>query len=255
MGKSNIIELDDVSFKYEKQWVMEQVNVSIEKGQFVGLIGPNGSGKTTLVNLILGLIKPSKGRIHLFNEPINQFTNWKDIGYVSQKSNSFNTGFPASVLEVVKSGLVSSVGMFRFLKREHTQQAMEALRIADMEQFAKSNIGELSGGQQQRVFIARALVRNPSLLILDEPTVGIDEEHVTKFYEILGKLTKQNDISLLMITHDLSAITEHATHVAYMNKTIHFFGTSNEYNQYKSMNQQYGYMEQQHTPNRVEVTS
>ncbi|CDQ38639.1 MULTISPECIES: metal ABC transporter ATP-binding protein [Virgibacillus] len=255
MNEQQVVEVKNVSFKYEKEWAVEQVDFSIDKGQFLGLVGPNGSGKTTLVNLILGLIKPNKGSIQLFNQPLKHFKDWREIGYVSQTSNSFNSGFPASVLEVVRSGLVSRLGMFRFLKREHTQKALEALKIVEMEEFAKSNIGELSGGQQQRVLIARSLVSAPSLLILDEPTVGIDEKHVTAFYELLARLNKNHGITLLMITHDIATITEHATHLVFMNRTIRFHGTPEEYNQYNGNepNPIYGHMHQQ--LNHMEVMS
>ncbi|WP_281974313.1 metal ABC transporter ATP-binding protein [Halobacillus litoralis] len=251
MSKNKIVEMKNVSFKYDKEWVVEDVNFTIREGQFLGLVGPNGSGKSTLIKLILGLNKPAKGSVHVFGQPIKQFRNWKEIGYVSQKSNSFNSGFPASVLEVVKSGLVSRLGAFRFFKREHTQKALEALKVVEMEDYANTNIGELSGGQQQRIFIARALVSDPSLLILDEPTVGVDAKHVTEFYDLLARLNQENGITLLLITHDIGTITKHATHVACMNKTIHFHGASEEYDQFsdQDLTRMYGHNVQQLTHN------
>ncbi|MBP3951672.1 metal ABC transporter ATP-binding protein [Bacillus suaedae] len=227
MSGRKIVEVKNVSFKYEKEWVIENSNFSLEEGQFLGLIGPNGSGKSTLINLILGLVKPDNGSIQVFGKPIKQFNDWKEIGYISQKSNSFNSGFPASVLEVVRSGLVSSLGMFCFLKQEHTQRALEALRLVGMEKFSKSNIGELSGGQQQRVFIARALVSEPSLIILDEPTVGVDTKNVNKFYDLLNRLNKENGVTLLMITHDLDRIKKYATEIVSM-KSKSFTGLSDD---------------------------
>ncbi|WP_347861487.1 metal ABC transporter ATP-binding protein [Salimicrobium sp. PL1-032A] len=256
MSDRKVVEMKNVSFKYEKEWVVEDVNFSIQEGQFLGLVGPNGSGKSTLVKLLLGLVKPDKGTVQVFGKPIRQFSRWEEIGYVSQKSNSFNSGFPASVLEVVKSGLVSRLGVFRFFKREHTQKALDALKIVEMEAYANSNIGELSGGQQQRVFIARALVSDPSLLILDEPTVGVDAKHVTDFYDLLGRLNRESGITLLMITHDIGTITEHATHVACMNKTIHFHGDTDEYEEFndQDLNDLYGHKVHQLSHNHGEVT-
>ncbi|MDL4839853.1 metal ABC transporter ATP-binding protein [Aquibacillus rhizosphaerae] len=252
-----IVKVNSVSFKYEKEWAIKHANFTVDKGQFVAMIGPNGSGKSTLVNLILGFIKPNIGSIQVFNQSIKQFDDWKEIGYISQQVNRFNGGFPASVLEVVKSGLVSRLGMFRFLKREHTQKAIEALKIVEMEKFAKAKIGELSGGQQQRVFIARALVSDPSLLILDEPTVGIDAKHVNDFYDLLGRLNKKNGITLLMISHDIGTITKHATHVVCVNKAISFQGTSDEYKQFNKQNftHVHEHMDQQLIHDHVEVTS
>ncbi|RWZ58161.1 metal ABC transporter ATP-binding protein [Halobacillus fulvus] len=246
-----IVEIDHVSFKYEKEWVVKDVNLSIHSGQFLGLVGPNGSGKSTLIKLMLGLVKPDQGSIQLFGQPLKKFQNWQEIGFVSQKANSFNSGFPATVLEVVRSGLVSRLGTLKFFNRQHEKKAMEALKTVEMEEFAQANIGELSGGQQQRVFIARALVSDPSLVILDEPTVGVDSKHVTDFYDLLGKLNKEQGITLLMVTHDIGTITEHATHVVCMNKTVHFHGASEEYKEFsdEDLNRLYGHSVQQLTHN------
>ncbi|UOQ43841.1 metal ABC transporter ATP-binding protein [Halobacillus salinarum] len=243
MRLSPIVTLNDVSFKYEREWVVKNVRLSIEPGQFLGLVGPNGSGKSTLIKLMLGLLKPDKGTIQLFGKPMKDFKDWKEIGFVSQKANSFNSGFPASVLEVVQSGLVSRIGTLRFFNRHHKAKAMEALRLVEMEEFAQSTIGELSGGQQQRVFIARALVSDPKLLILDEPTVGVDKKHVADFYELLRKLNDEQGITLLMVTHDIGTITEHATHVVCMNKSIHYHGASEDYKEFsdEELNSLYGH--------------
>ncbi|WP_163529173.1 metal ABC transporter ATP-binding protein [Halobacillus ihumii] len=251
MGNDKIIEIDHVSFKYDAEWIVQDVDLSIEKGQFLGLVGPNGSGKSTLIKLMLGLVKPDQGKIRLFGQELRHFNQWQEVGFVSQKANSFNSGFPATVLEVVKTGLVSRIGAFRFFNRKHKEKAMNALEIVGMEDYAESSIGELSGGQQQRVFIARALVSDPSLLILDEPTVGVDAKHVANFYDLLAKLNREQGISLLMVTHDIGTITEHATHVACMNKSVHFHGVSEEYKGFEegNLNQLYGHSVQPLTHN------
>lgn len=251
MSKQRIVEIENVSYKYEREWVVQDVNLTIEEGQFLGLVGPNGSGKSTLIKLMLGLVKPGRGSIRLFDQPIKQFKNWQEVGFVSQKANSFNSGFPATVLEVVMSGLVSRIGTFKFFNRQHREKAIQALKTVGMEQFSNENIGDLSGGQQQRVFIARALVSDPSLLILDEPTVGVDAEHVTEFYNLLGRLNKDEGITLLMVTHDIGTITEHATHVVCMNKTVHFHGASEEYEEFseQDLNRLYGHSVHQLTHN------
>ncbi|MFC7322852.1 metal ABC transporter ATP-binding protein [Halobacillus campisalis] len=251
MNFNKIVEMNDISFKYDRETVVENIDLTIEQGQFLGLVGPNGSGKSTLIKLMLGIVKPDKGDVKIFGKPIKQFNQWEEIGFVSQKANSFNSGFPATVLEVVKTGLVSRIGAFKFFNRKHKEKALEALRTVEMEEYANTNIGELSGGQQQRVFIARALVSDPSLLILDEPTVGVDAKHVTAFYDLLGKLNQDKGISLLMVTHDIGTITEHATHVVCMNKTIHFHGASEEYKEFddEDLNRLYGHSVQQLTHN------
>ncbi|MYL38248.1 metal ABC transporter ATP-binding protein [Halobacillus litoralis] len=251
MSEQTIVKFDNVSFKYEREIVVQDVDLEIKSGQFLGLVGPNGSGKSTLIKLMLGLEKPDKGRIQLFGRPLKQYKDWQEIGFVSQKANSFNSGFPATVLEVVKTGLVSRIGTFKFFNKRHKEKAMDALRTVEMEEYAHTGIGDLSGGQQQRVFIARALVSDPSLMILDEPTVGVDAKHVTEFYDLLGKLNKERGITLLMVTHDIGTITDHATHVVCMNKTVHFHGQSEEYKEFseEDLNQLYGYAVQQLTHN------
>ena len=231
-NSNNIIDLQNISFHYGDGYVLEDITFSIPKGAFVGLVGPNGSGKSTLIKIIFGLLKPQKGQVHIFNKRMNKFHEWSKIGYVSQKANSFNSGFPASVFEVVSMGLTSKLGLFKFMKAEHKAAVMDALRLVGMTDYASSNIGELSGGQQQRVFIARALVSEPEILILDEPTVGVDANSTSEFYQLLGKLNKDNGITLLLVTHDIGTITDKVTHVACLNKTLHFHGETDEFEQF-----------------------
>src|SRR5690606_10979415 len=161
------------------------------------------------------------------------FKQRERIGYVSQNSNSFNSGFPATVLEVEKSGLTRKIGLFKGFSKHDEQKALDALRIVKMADFAGQNIGELSGGQQQRVFIARALVGEPDLLIMDEPTVGIDQKNVASFYSMLNELNREHGIAILLVTHEIDLVTELATHVACLNRSIHFHGVQSDY---KKMN-------------------
>jgi zinc transport system ATP-binding protein len=231
--KETIVEIDHISYRYEREQVLLDINLSIPKGAYLAIVGPNGSGKSTLIKLLLSLLKPQQGRILLFGEEIEKFKDWQKVGYVSQKANSFNSGFPATVYEVVASGLTKKLGLFRFLKKEDKQKIMDAVASVDMLPFLNRNIGELSGGQQQRIFIARALVSNPELLILDEPTVGVDAKNVKNFYGMLEALNKKWGITLLLVTHDISAISDKVTHVACLNKHLHFHGDSKEYESFK----------------------
>jgi zinc transport system ATP-binding protein len=226
-----IIEIKQLSYRYEKESVLEDITITVPDGSFLAIVGPNGSGKSTLLKLILGLLKPQKGDIFLFGQEISKFKDWQKIGYVSQKANSFNTGFPATVFEVVSSGLTKKLGLFTFFKKEHRQKVMDALDSVGMMAFSHRNIGELSGGQQQRVFIARALVSEPKLLILDEPTVGVDADNVHSFYEMLGDLNTSSGITLLLVTHDIGTISDKVTHVACLNKHLHFHGNTEEFEQ------------------------
>lgn len=224
-----VISLENIDFSYESKKVLNNVNLTIKRGSFMGLVGPNGGGKTTLIKIILGLLTPDHGTVKLLGQPIESFSDWNHIGFVSQKANTFNKGFPATVFEVVAMGLTAKIGYFKFFKQKHKEQVLRAIRQVGMEDFVYQNIGSLSGGQQQRVFIARALVSEPELLILDEPTVGVDFQNVQRFYELLHQLNTKQNITLLLITHDTGAMTQHATDVVCLNETLHFHGKTNEY--------------------------
>lgn len=241
---ANVVELSGVSFSYDRQTVLEEINLSVPSGAFLGLVGPNGSGKSTLMKIILGLLKPNQGEVKLFGQDMKHFNEWSRIGFVSQKANSFNSGFPATVFEVVSMGLFGKIGLFRFMTKKHKEKVYDALMQVNMERFAKVNIGELSGGQQQRVFIARALVSEPDLLILDEPTVGVDAESVVNFYDMLKKLNREQGITLVLVTHDVGAMTEHVSHVACLNKCIHFHGFTKDFedNRDEMMTKMYGHV-------------
>lgn len=225
----DVIKIEGLSYSYERHNVLKDINLRVKKGDFLGLVGPNGSGKSTLLKCILGIQQPSKGSIELFGTDIRKMKSWEKIGYVSQKANSFNSGFPATVFEVVSLGLVSKIGMFKWFSNNDRKRVMQALKSVGMLNFAYRNIGELSGGQQQRVFIARALVSNPELLILDEPTVGVDAENVESFYELLSDLNNKLGITLLLVSHDIGIITDKVSHVACLNKKIHFHGSRDKF--------------------------
>lgn len=224
-----LIELEDVHFRYEQRIVLENIHLKVQEGEFWALIGPNGSGKSTLINIILGLLKPDYGTVKLFEEDIEHFHKRERIGYVSQKSNSFNSGFPATVLEVVRSGLTRKKGLLKRFTKADERIAMEALKTVQMDAFANQNIGQLSGGQQQRVFIARALAGKPRLLVMDEPTVGIDQQNVASFYTMLNELNREHGIAILLVTHEIDLVTELASHVACLNRSIHFHGMQADY--------------------------
>jgi len=205
---SSLITVENVSFRYNDEAVLEHINLSIEAGDFLGLIGPNGSGKTTLLKIMIGLLKPIEGRAFLFGQPVESFTQWHKIGYVAQKAGLVSVRFPISVVELV--------GMGGGGKR-HIRKALEAV---GMEEKQHALIAELSGGQQQRVFIARALVSHPELLILDEPTVGVDVDSQIKFYELLKRLNEERNLTLLLVSHDVSVVAHEVKTVACINKTL-----------------------------------
>lgn len=232
MVKQPVIEIKNVQFQYDtKTSVLEDVSFTMAQGEFLGLVGPNGSGKSTLIKLILGLLQPQHGDVMLFGEPVHKFKDWSKVGYVSQKANSFNTGFPATVFEVVSTGLFGKMGLFRWIGKSEKKLINRAINLVGLQDLAHKNIGKLSGGQQQRTFIARALVSKPDLLILDEPTVGVDAESVQRFYELLEHLHEHAGISMLLVSHDIGVITSKVDQVACLNKKLHFHGHPNDFTQ------------------------
>lgn len=198
----SVIDLEDVSFSYYHNTVIKKLNFQILQRDFVGLIGSNGTGKTTLLRMIVGLLKPDHGEVHLFGQAIHKFKDWERIGYVPQK-NSFNPLFPATVKEVVLSGLYNNKKMYKRITKRDENLCEDALHALGIEELKNKLIGRLSGGQQQRVFLARALINNPDLLILDEPTVGIDTETQESFFHMIRHMHQHHDITFLMVSHDL----------------------------------------------------
>ena len=227
-----IFELKNISYTYKDKLehtpALKNINLKIDKGDFVALVGPNGSGKTTLIKLILGVLKPQDGEIYIKGDNYQKYASWQEIGYVSQKSNSFAKGFPASVSEVILSGLTKQKGLFNRFSRKDKKRLEEVLELLDIEDLKDKNISSLSGGQTQRVFIARALINQPSILVLDEPTVGIDNQHVKEFYDVLLKL-KEQSVTILLVTHDIGVVVDHANEVACLNGHLHFHGTNHEF--------------------------
>ncbi|TBL79916.1 metal ABC transporter ATP-binding protein [Paenibacillus thalictri] len=201
----SVVSIDGVFFFYEQKKVIDDLCFDILERDFVGLVGSNGAGKTTLLRMMVGLLKPSQGQIKLFGEPVGGFRDWDLVGYVPQK-NSLNPLFPATVKEVVLSGLYGKKKMFRRLTKADYQKCEDAMRSMSIEDLADRRIGQLSGGQQQRVFLARALINNPRLLILDEPTVGIDARTQADFFQLIRHMHQHHHITFVMVTHDLDML-------------------------------------------------
>ncbi len=213
---SKIIEVNNLSFDFADARVFQDISLHVEKGEFIGLSGPNGAGKSTLLKLILGELRPLSGEVNMFGKNINGFDHWEKIGYISQKMEDLNASFPASVIEVVELNLYRSIGLFKPIGKKHRKRAMEALELVGAVHLANKRIGELSGGQQQRVFLARALVNNPELLIMDEATSGIDAHSQDLFYDLLHKLMKDMNITILMVSHDMQRIHDNVDRLYYL---------------------------------------
>ncbi|HBI93059.1 MAG: metal ABC transporter ATP-binding protein [Terrisporobacter othiniensis] len=209
----NIISIENVSFAYNKENVLQDIILSIDEGDFVGIIGCNGSGKSTLMKLLIGQLNPSKGKIKLFSEDLDKSNNLNKIGYVPQISLSSGANFPATVEEIVMANLYSKVGFMKFPKKEHKQKVKEALKIVNMQDYSKRLIGNLSGGQQQRVMIAKALVSDPKIIILDEPTTGIDAASEEQLYTLLERLNKESKITIVIVSHDFAKISKYTNKI------------------------------------------
>lgn len=208
-----VITVKDLTVKYEHITALDHVSFDVKANEFMGIIGPNGGGKTTLVKTILGLLEPIVGEVEIAKNQI--------IGYVPQ-STTFDKHFPITVMDVVLTGHLPT--KFRLLHRfkghdyDHATVVMEQLGIAHL---AKRQIGKLSGGQMQRVLIARALMNHPTILILDEPTASVDEVSKREIYDMLSKLNKEMNMTILMITHDTTMIWHYLDRCVYINKTAH----------------------------------
>jgi zinc transport system ATP-binding protein len=222
------VELEDVGFRYNEVRVLEAINLTIEPGDFLGIIGPNGSGKTTLLRIMLGLLEPERGTIRLFGHPPASFRQWGRLGYVPQKA-TLDPALPATVDEVVATGLVPTLGLFGRIGAPQRNRIREVLGHVGMQAHATARIGALSTGQQQRVLIARALVSNPELLILDEPTGGVDPEAQTSFYALLHHLNRERDVTLILVSHDIGVVAKEVTKLACLNRRLIFHGRPGDF--------------------------
>lgn len=199
-----IVDVENLTFRYGNNPILENLDFTIFSGDFVSLIGDNGTGKSTLLKLLLGELYPNTGEIRLFDTNIQDFKEWSKIGYVPQNGLAGNAGFPATVEEIVMANLFSQIGIFRLPNKKHKELVASTLKLVGMEEFSKRMISQLSGGQLQRVLLARALVNSPTLMILDEPTTGVDSRNVSSFYELLASLNKKENITILMVSHDIA---------------------------------------------------
>jgi zinc transport system ATP-binding protein len=225
----SLIALRRVSFAYDGTPVLVDVDLSIQAGDFLAVIGPNGSGKTTLVKIILGLLRPTSGEVEIFGRSPAAFTDWHKVGYVPQKATHIDPYFPASVEEVVRMALRAGCGRKGLSIREARARVGRALEDVGMAGFARGPIGQLSGGQQQRVFIARALVTSPRILFLDEPTTGVDADNQASFYDMLHRLNREEGLTIVLITHDIGIVNRHVNRVACLNQRLVYHGDHGEF--------------------------
>jgi zinc transport system ATP-binding protein len=218
-----LVELRSVAFNYESIPVLEDITLAVECGDFLGIIGPNGGGKTTLLKVMLGLLAPRCGEVRLFGELIERFDAWHRLGYVPQRA-VFDPTLPATVEEVVMTGLAVHGRLFHRPSRAERKRVEDALALTGMDRHGSGRIGHLSVGQQQRVLIARALVTDPELLFLDEPTGGVDPDAQASFYALLHTLNHERGVTLVLVSHELAVVASAVTKVACLNRRLIFHG-------------------------------
>jgi zinc transport system ATP-binding protein len=230
----SVISVKNLSFSYAKQPVLDNINLEVQKNDFLAIIGPNGGGKSTLLKTLLGIYNPTQGIINILGTSPQK--SLSKIGYVPQNTN-INTDFPIKAIEVVLMGHVGHKRPLFGYKQEEISCAFAALQQVGMEQFSESKIGSLSGGQRQRVMIARALCAHPEILLLDEPTASIDVSGQKQIYDLLKELNKT--ITIVVVSHDISVILSYANKVAHINKTLTYHNIENEKQHLNSNNEHF----------------
>ena len=211
--KYKVLEVTDLSFSYPDKSILHRLSFDVDAGDFMCIVGTNGTGKSTLLKLILNQLSPLEGEIKLLGTNSEKYKDFASIAYVSQKATNINRDFPATVEEVVSLGLYSKKGLFKRNTKEDKKLIDSALERVGMLDYKHRQIGYLSGGQQQRVFIAKALISNPRIIFLDEPTTGIDIRAVDSICCLLGDLNKNSGITIVMVTHDISSIIYHSNKI------------------------------------------
>ncbi|MCK4525233.1 MAG: ABC transporter ATP-binding protein [Candidatus Andersenbacteria bacterium] len=217
MSTPKIITIKNLSFAYQRENnILEGINLEVFENDFLGVIGPNGGGKTTLLKIILGLLKPDKGNVLVFDKKPKETRDL--IGYVPQFLE-IDLDCPVSVLDIVLMGILSRKKIFQKYNDQDLKLAEKALKFVDIYNLKNKQIGELSGGQRQRVYIARALIRKPKLLILDEPTASIDEKSERDFWELLKEINK--NAAIIIVSHDIGVIFKNVNKIACLNKNLY----------------------------------
>lgn len=224
-----LVELHDVSVRYNNGVLaLEHITLDVNNKDLIALIGPNGAGKSTLLKVILGLVKPTSGSVKLFGSQ-DLTKNLKYVGYVPQSAQARDSNIPFSVFETVLLGRTPKAGLFHHIGKKDRKKVEEVLKLFGLFDLKDRRIGQLSGGQAQRVFLAKAMVAEPKLLLLDEPTSGVDSASKKEFYQILERLNKENDITVILCSHDISAITKLANRVLCINRSQFFCGLNEDF--------------------------
>jgi zinc transport system ATP-binding protein len=216
-----IIEVQGLTVRRGATEAITNATFTIEKGDYVGVVGPNGGGKTTLVLALLGLIPKGSGSIKILGQEIESFKQWEKVGYVSQYAINFDSQFPLTVKELVGLGRINPKNLGRFRNKDDWSAVDDALSMMGIADLRNKRIGHLSGGQRQRAFVAKSLVSKPELLVLDEPVTGFDPITQEKFFMQLANLNQKKGLTILIVSHDLAAVFCRMSRVLCVNREVH----------------------------------
>ncbi len=237
----NVIEVNKLSVQYRGVEALSRISFDVEEGDYIGIVGPNGSGKTTLIKALLGLI-PYEGKILFQGKSLEQFTHSKKhIGYLPQKMSFIDEMFPAKAIEIVASGVYCCKKFPKRLTGEDYKAALKAMDILGIKNLKDRPVGKLSGGQQQRVLLSRALIHQPDVLILDEPTVALDPQARDTFYATIEELNKENKTTILFVSHDIGSAGNFVSKLLYLDRKIVFFGTLDDFCKSPQMSDYFGH--------------
>jgi len=218
------VEIRDVSVTLKDKEILKNINFTLEEGKFLGIVGPNGGGKTTLVKIILGLISPASGSVAVFGSSPEKLLHGNGIfGYLPQHQN-IDPNFPASALDIVLMGRYRKAGFLRWPGKKDREKALECMSMMGIDSIKDVQYSQLSGGQQQRVSIARALAGEPRILVLDEPSTGIDVVGQEDFYHLLKGLQKKMNLTILMVSHDIGTVTTYVDEISCLNINLYYHG-------------------------------
>lgn len=223
-----LLSVKNLYFSYNKQEVLHNIDFTIQKGDFIALLGANGSGKTTLIKIILGLLPLQKGNISLFDTNLESFNSWQKIGYLEQK-NTLPSLIPLTAFDVVRLGLISTKKGVKIFNKQDNEKTKKIMQKFACYSYKDKLFNELSGGQQQRVLFARALVKEPEFLILDEPSTALDSSSRKDFISLISSLNKEKQLTILLITHDISQAGEFANKLLILDKKIIFYGNKQDF--------------------------
>ncbi|MGA1862992.1 metal ABC transporter ATP-binding protein [Deferribacter thermophilus] len=223
MNSHNVLEIKDLNVAFGNKVVLENINLFLHNKEIMAIVGPNGGGKTTLLKTILGIYKPIKGEIKILGNKYKKLPKGL-VGYLPQK-DLINYNFPVLVKDVVFMGRKILKSFPYILNDQDREICFDALKRVNMEHLINTSFSNLSGGQKQRVLIARVLAMQPKILMFDEPATGLDVVGQEDFYELINKLREEDNITILMVTHDIGVISKYVDTVACLNKKIHFHGS------------------------------